>query len=62
MITSYSCYFFGPHREIAGRHDFRATSDTEAIATAKTLSLGHKFELWEGPRCIHNEAAEGVSS
>jgi hypothetical protein len=63
MSTAYACYLIGANRQIAGRRDFRASSNDEAIGMAEALSLesgAHGFELWEGLRHVHKEGVEAA--
>jgi hypothetical protein len=57
-MTAYRCYFFGPDRQMLGRHDFHAGDDAEAVAITKMLTRqfgARGFELWEGLRHVHQE-------
>jgi hypothetical protein len=61
MSGVYQCYLLGARRTIAGRQDFSANNDEEAIVKARALlseSKLHGFELWEGLRDVHKENAE----
>ena len=55
----YRCYFLGPDGRIAGRREFTAGSDTEALTVARTLyadsTTRHGFELWGDMRFLHRE-------
>jgi hypothetical protein len=57
-MFGYRCYFLDLQWRISSLQDFYAGNDTEAIATARTLSIVHKprgFELWEGLRQVYRE-------
>ena len=58
MLLRYRCYFLGKESGILASRDFQTESDTEALATARTLAAEHKahsFELWEAARYLHGE-------
>ena len=57
-MQGYRCYFFDLHYRLFALRDFHSNNDTDALVTARELSLEpkpHSFELWEGPRYLHRE-------
>jgi hypothetical protein len=65
MSYAYACFLIGEDRQLAGRRDFRAGSNEEAIGMAEALSSenrAHGFELWEGLRQIHKEGVEAAEN
>jgi hypothetical protein len=57
-MFGYRCYFLDPQWRISSLQEFYAGNDTEAIVTARALSMAHEprgFELWEGLRQVHRE-------
>lgn len=55
----YRCYFLEPDGRIAGRHEFTADTDADALTVARTFyaerMVRHGFELWGNMRCVHRE-------
>ena len=55
----YRCYFLGPDGRIAGRREFTADTDAEALTMARSFyaesATLHGFELWGNMRCLHRE-------
>ncbi len=63
MNNPFSCFLFDADGKIAGRRDFLANGDREAVVKARALLLEHareKFELWSGMLLVYTESAESA--